>query len=475
MEKLKRVVIKEELVKLTGDYKKAIILNQFIYWSERVNDFDKFIQEERRRMEENGEELNMELQNGWIYKSLEELSEETMIDLSPSNIRTHVKELVKNGWLSERTNPKFLWDRTKQYRVNIVKIQNDLHKLGFSLEGYPLTVEFAHFLKQKMDSDKTENAFSKTENEADQGFEASSADECESPIFRNRKCIFRNEKSIFQNRKAIPEITTEITLQKNNNNKKVHSTLKGTVPNEIVVINDKENCDKDKPDWASNDRPNETVEENIIETDINCQKLDSNLIKNDSISEQNGKNYDIYRSKSGYNTPARNYKKDFFNTNELQDAIKGNVIAKNVIIPDEGNCNNTVFCNSEATVHDINKIKESCIRFAEITGRRNDKFIISASQKYPVETLAKQLEILAEYSKHHFVENPEGFITEALKQGYQPSKELKKPKKVTCPHCNGEGFHYNFETNTAAICSVCGGSGKIVEKPCALATTVGNL
>ena len=39
--KLKRVVIKEELFALTGDFKEAIILNQFIYWSERIRDFDK--------------------------------------------------------------------------------------------------------------------------------------------------------------------------------------------------------------------------------------------------------------------------------------------------------------------------------------------------------------------------------------------------------------------------------------------------
>jgi hypothetical protein len=47
MRKLKRVVIKEELVALTGDIIEAIILNQFLYWSERVEDFDKFIMEEK--------------------------------------------------------------------------------------------------------------------------------------------------------------------------------------------------------------------------------------------------------------------------------------------------------------------------------------------------------------------------------------------------------------------------------------------
>lgn len=33
MTKLKRVVIKQELVELTGDYRAALILNQFIYWT----------------------------------------------------------------------------------------------------------------------------------------------------------------------------------------------------------------------------------------------------------------------------------------------------------------------------------------------------------------------------------------------------------------------------------------------------------
>ena len=45
MTKLKRVVIKQELVELTGDYRAALILNQFIYWTERMRDTDKYIRE----------------------------------------------------------------------------------------------------------------------------------------------------------------------------------------------------------------------------------------------------------------------------------------------------------------------------------------------------------------------------------------------------------------------------------------------
>lgn len=48
--RLKRMVIKEELVDLTGDFKLAIVLNQMMYWSERVHDFDLFLQEENEKL-----------------------------------------------------------------------------------------------------------------------------------------------------------------------------------------------------------------------------------------------------------------------------------------------------------------------------------------------------------------------------------------------------------------------------------------
>ncbi len=144
--KLKKVVIKEEMVALTGDYIKAILLNQFIYWSERVNDFDLFLDEEKQRAEEEGKGLDIQKRRGWIYKSAEELSEETMLGLSPRTIRNHIKPLVDNGWLDERNNPKYRWDRTKQYRVDIVQVQLDLQMLGYALEGYPLQVAKIRYL-----------------------------------------------------------------------------------------------------------------------------------------------------------------------------------------------------------------------------------------------------------------------------------------------------------------------------------------
>lgn len=184
--KLKRVVIKEELVALTGDIYKAIILNQFIYWSERIADVDKFIEEESKRLlVEKGIESTIEKQHGWIYKKAEELSKETMLGLAPSNIRKHIQALVDNGWLDQRRNPKYKWDKTYQYRPNIVKIQKDLHLLGYSLEGYPLQLD-----------NETLDKLCNIDNSRISVLEIGN---CETEIHNQ------------QNEKAIPEINKKIT------------------------------------------------------------------------------------------------------------------------------------------------------------------------------------------------------------------------------------------------------------------------
>ncbi len=135
---LKRVVIKEELVELTGDYRPAIILNQFIYWTERMKDTDKYIQEETERALKENIEVNIESSKGWIYKTSEELNEEIMLNMSNATIRKYIKQLIEKGYMQERRNPKYKWDKTMQYRVDIYKIQLDLAKLGYALEGYRL-------------------------------------------------------------------------------------------------------------------------------------------------------------------------------------------------------------------------------------------------------------------------------------------------------------------------------------------------
>lgn len=137
--RIKKAVIREDLLSITNDFRKAIILNQFIYWSERVSDADKFIEKENEVARNNGEE-ERELFYGWIYKTAEELSDEVMLGLSASQIRRYVNDLVDMGYISKRNNPKYKWDRSLQYRVNLVKIAKDLKKNGFPLSDYKIDI-----------------------------------------------------------------------------------------------------------------------------------------------------------------------------------------------------------------------------------------------------------------------------------------------------------------------------------------------
>lgn len=168
--KLKRAIIKEEFVAITGDYIEAIILNQFIYWSERVSDFDKFIEQENERAKRHGM-AESDLTHGWIYKTCAELSEETMLLLSDQSMRRHIQCLTEMGFISERTNPKYKWDRTKQYRVNVVEIAKALNEKGYTLDGYATCFQFP----------------------------------------KNDIPISKMENGMMKNGDAIPEITTEIT------------------------------------------------------------------------------------------------------------------------------------------------------------------------------------------------------------------------------------------------------------------------
>jgi len=162
--KLKRAVIKEELVVLTGVCLKAVVLNQFIYWSERTRDFDAFIEEERKR----NPETVVNLTHGWIYKSAKELSDEVMIG-SHDTVARKLAELVKDGWIKRRNNPNYTWDRTYQYRPAIREIQVALQELGYALDGYPLVI--------------------------------------------NRECITQSAESNAQSASAIPEITNKDYLE----------------------------------------------------------------------------------------------------------------------------------------------------------------------------------------------------------------------------------------------------------------------
>lgn len=110
--KLKRCVLKEEMVVLTGGYRLALVLNQMIYWSERVRDFNNFIAEEKVWRKD----LSIEVNFGWIFKTAEELAEETLMFCDPKTMRDYLRRIVESGLLEERANPYHRWDHTSNIK-----------------------------------------------------------------------------------------------------------------------------------------------------------------------------------------------------------------------------------------------------------------------------------------------------------------------------------------------------------------------
>jgi len=216
-EKLKRAVIKEEFVALTGNVIQALILNQFMYWTDRLRDFDKFIKEENERAINEGKFENIfeneSFKHGWIYKSAKELNEELMLGIHSNTLNRHLKSLVEKGFLEQRHNPKYKWDRTWQYRVNISKIRLELQKLGYVLQGYKFIEEIKESENTNLQNEKSihqNSEWTHQNNELKQ---------------QNAKSKHQNSKSMHQKSETIPEITTEtiseiipkITPKKSNN------------------------------------------------------------------------------------------------------------------------------------------------------------------------------------------------------------------------------------------------------------------
>jgi len=154
VKKLRRAIIKEELIALGGDYQKAIILNWAIICTENSNGFDEYLSEINKRIsaQDKDEQSSPDIEpldqstkasggpefasHGWFYKSGQKWSQQTMLGLSDNGMKAHLKPLLEKGWLEWRTNPKFKWDRTRQYRADIGLIAQDLKDIGYSLDGY---------------------------------------------------------------------------------------------------------------------------------------------------------------------------------------------------------------------------------------------------------------------------------------------------------------------------------------------------
>lgn len=115
----------------------ALILNQFVFWTERLPEADReaYLHEELQRASRAEPDGSLP-QHGWIYRKLEQIVAECMLYVSDSAMRSYMRELVRLGYLFCRPNTRNPWDRTLEYRLNLAHLCRRMHECGFTLAGY---------------------------------------------------------------------------------------------------------------------------------------------------------------------------------------------------------------------------------------------------------------------------------------------------------------------------------------------------
>ena len=134
-----------------------------------------------------------------------ELNDELMIGMSVPTIRKYIKQLVEKGYLIQRRNPKYKWDKTMQYRVDLYKVQLDLGKMGYVLEGFKLLPNIK--IVEEIELTENENV------ESNENKEAPTFAEVEAEDFKNLiddNIILQKDKEYSSNEKEIKEKNVNI-------------------------------------------------------------------------------------------------------------------------------------------------------------------------------------------------------------------------------------------------------------------------
>ncbi len=115
------VLLKEDFLNLHDqDLSAAIVLAIFEHWTNvLINSSEQTQQHNARRRKKGLEEFETEL---WIYKSHDDLISDSLGLLKRHQIKAGLKKNIEKGFLKKRNNPRYSWDRTLQYKVNIQKV-----------------------------------------------------------------------------------------------------------------------------------------------------------------------------------------------------------------------------------------------------------------------------------------------------------------------------------------------------------------
>jgi len=128
MKKLKRIVIKEELVELTQDYKIAIVLQQFITYQERINLINDSLPDINDHLITPADPIE------GFYKTPEKIIEDCMMThTSTKQIMKYIAILENRLWVKKIHFPELFLIR---YKINMPQIHADLFELGYPLVNY---------------------------------------------------------------------------------------------------------------------------------------------------------------------------------------------------------------------------------------------------------------------------------------------------------------------------------------------------
>jgi hypothetical protein len=106
----------------------AIILHKFIYWTDGKMDLQHQTRYKDAAAASAGE-VNQEDNGLWIYKDYDELKLDLLDLFGRNKIIDNVQWLVAAGYLKRRTNPRYRWDKTLQYLVDIDLVQSQIDAL----------------------------------------------------------------------------------------------------------------------------------------------------------------------------------------------------------------------------------------------------------------------------------------------------------------------------------------------------------
>lgn len=115
---VKRISYSEvELTLCDGDHAAANLLGIMIYWNRvKVRSNPQVLAENERRAKDGLDSIEVDR---WVYKTYEGFVDDSMGNLKRHDVKRGLKLLLERGFIEDRNNPRFQWDRTKQYRLNV--------------------------------------------------------------------------------------------------------------------------------------------------------------------------------------------------------------------------------------------------------------------------------------------------------------------------------------------------------------------